>query len=153
MNTAPPYTIRMVPWDSMEGRSALALRFSVFCDEQGFSRDVEPDHLDPVAHHAVAISETGEILATGRWVPHPQHPDMAKIGRMAVRRDLRGTGIGTAILRALLTDAESTPGITRAGLSSQAHAVPFYARLGFVAVGEGYLEEGAPHQWMEKGAG
>src|SRR5690606_11557763 len=133
-----------------EGRAALALRYAVFCDEQGFSRAVEPDHLDPVARHAVAITETGEVIATGRWVPHPDHPDMAKIGRMAVRSDLRGMGLGSAILHALLADAEATPGINRVGLSSQAHAVSFYGRLGFRAVGEGYLEEGAPHRWMEK---
>jgi len=149
--TAPAsIEVRIVAWDSAEGRAALALRYAVFCDEQGFPRSVEPDDLDPVAHHAVAIAATGEIIATGRWVPHPQHPDMAKIGRMAVRQDLRGTGIGTAILRALMADAQQTPGIARMGLSSQDHAVPFYARLGFTPVGETYMEEGAPHQWMEK---
>jgi predicted GNAT family N-acyltransferase len=150
MSKVPICSIRLVQWDSPEGRAALALRLSVFCDEQGFSRDVEPDDRDPIARHAVAIAEDGEVIATGRWVPHPDHPEMAKIGRMAVRCDLRGSGLGTAILRALMADAESTPGITRLALSSQQHAVSFYQRLGFVSVGEGYLEEGAPHQWMEK---
>ena len=34
-------------------------------------------------------------------------------------------------------------------LGSQDQAIPFYERLGFNIVGEGFVDAGIPHHWMQ----
>jgi GNAT superfamily N-acetyltransferase len=53
------------------------------------------------------------------------------VGNMFVREDLRNRGIGSALLGAIITEAEA-PGYARIVLSPTERAVPFYRRAGFV---------------------
>ena len=71
------------------------------------------------------------------------------IGRLAVLREWRGAGVGTALLRHLMDLARSR-GHARAILSAQTRALPFYVRHGFVAEGEEYLDAGIPHRTMTR---
>ena len=60
---------------------------------------------------------------------------------------LRGRGIGSQILRALLQEARRT-GFREPFLHAQLQAVPFYEKFGFSREGEGFDESGIPHVRM-----
>ena len=71
----------------------------------------------------------------------------AKVQRVAVRKAGRGTGLGLILMRDMLDDARAR-GCSKAVLSSQTYAIPFYERLGFRAHGPEYLDAGIPHRDM-----
>ncbi|MDM7457682.1 MAG: GNAT family N-acetyltransferase, partial [Tepidimonas sp.] len=85
-------------------------------------------------------------VGTGRLLI--AEPGIGKVGRMAVHRALRGSGVGRRILQALL-DAARARGDHTLRLSAQHTAVGFYERLGWRRVGEPYNEVGILHQSME----
>ena len=118
-----------------------AVREQVFLVEQRVPENEEWDALDAPSIHALARASDGTPIGTGRLTPEKM------IGRMAVLRDWRNKGVGDAILRTLLEQARAR-GWTELTLHSQTHAVPFYARLGFVQEGEEFEEAGIPHYVM-----
>ena len=66
---------------------------------------------------------------------------------MAVLKEWRGRGVGAAILQALM-DLAQKEGCSEVGLHAQTHALDFYARYGFTAVGAEFDEAGIPHRLM-----
>jgi predicted GNAT family N-acyltransferase len=78
------------------------------------------------------------VLGTGRLLPD------GHIGRMAVLKEARQSGVGSALLVALMQEARRR-GHVRAVLSAQTHAVPFYQRHGYVVSGDVYMDCGIPH--------
>jgi predicted GNAT family N-acyltransferase len=66
---------------------------------------------------------------------------------MAVLKQARGRGVGSALLRRLI-DAARMRGDRQLVLSAQTHAIAFYARFGFIAEGEDYDDAGIPHRTM-----
>lgn len=120
-----------------------ALRRAVFIDEQQVSEAEEMDDLDDAAIHLLA-RDGGRPLGTARLI---LSGDQAKIGRVAVLADARGTGLGLAVMRAAL-DVARARGAVRAKLSSQVHAIAFYEKLGFAAHGPVYDDAGIPHRDM-----
>jgi len=119
----------------------------VFVGEQGIPESEEWDAADATALHAVAINALGQAVGTGRLLA--AEPGVGKIGRMAVHRALRGTGVGAAVLAALI-EAARTRGDHTLRLSAQRTAMGFYQRQGWQCVGEPYDEVGIPHQTMER---
>jgi YbgC/YbaW family acyl-CoA thioester hydrolase len=134
------------PWSALE-RDAAPLRRAVFVDEQGIPESEEWDAADATALHAVAINALGQAVGTGRLLA--AEPGVGKIGRMAVHRALRGTGVGARVLAALI-EAARTRGDRTLRLSAQRTAMGFYQRQGWQCVGEPYDEVGIPHQTMER---
>ena len=124
-------------WGSLRD-DAQRLRIEVFVIEQGVPVELEWDEADTVSIHAVAYDEDGQPVATGRLLPD------GHIGRMAVRQSLRGTGIGSQVLQALLDEARRE-GHVELVLHAQLHAQGFYARQGFIAEGENFMEAGIEH--------
>ena len=61
----------------------------------------------------------------------------------------RGRGVGSALLQRL-SDLARSLGHTQVILNAQTQAMPFYARHGFAAVGEEFIEAGIPHQAMAR---
>ena len=121
-----------------------ALRRVVFIEEQGVSEADEVDDLDGVALHLLAMPD-GRPVGTARLLVEG---DTGKIGRVCVLADARGTGLGAALIRAAVAEFRAMPGVTKAKLGAQVHALGFYERLGFVAVGPVYLDAGIPHRDM-----
>lgn len=122
----------------------LDLRYEVFCDEQGFPREIERDHLDGRSLH-VAILEEGACVATGRLTP--LNHGVYRIGRLAVKKTRRGKGYGGMALRMLMARALDA-GAEKLVLGAQLHAQDMYAHFGFAPDGEVYLEAGRPHRKM-----
>lgn len=136
--------VRTGTWDQL-GREAQALRTAVFVDEQKIPAELEWDAADANAVHAVAYNGFGMALGTGRLLEHA--PGVAKVGRMAVRHDLRGAGIGAALLEALAGVAR-TRGDREVLLHAQRSAEGFYARQGFAVRGQPFDEAGIAHVAM-----
>ena len=131
--------IRLLDWQSAQA-DAKPIRFQVFVDEQRVPAEIELDEHDAHCVHALAYVD-GTAVGTGRLLPD------GHIGRMAVLKSARRTGVGRAILRALI-DAARRRGDRQVVLSAQVHAVGFYRAEGFQPEGSVYEEAGIPHQAM-----
>lgn len=134
-------------WQDPEAEVARAIRFRVFVEEQLVPAEEEIDALDEVAVHVLALGPDGVPTGTGRLFADPKDSTIGKIGRMAVEKSARGTGVGSAMLvRLMMLGVEM--GFHELRLDSQVHAIPFYARHGFTEFGEEHLDAGIPHRWM-----
>ncbi|WP_428423869.1 YbgC/FadM family acyl-CoA thioesterase [Methylibium sp.] len=138
--------VRTGDWATL-GEPARSIRSEVFVEEQRIPAAMEWDEADAGAMHAVAYNRIGVPLATGRLVV--QAPGVARIGRMAVRRPLRGGRAGRSVLEALIALA-ARRGDREIVLSAQLSAVPFYARAGFTQRGPGFDDAGIPHVEMRR---
>ena len=132
--------IREIAWGTPLMAKALELRNEVFVIEQGVPAEIEIDEHDPTALHLVAllgeeVVGTLRILAEGRT---------ARIGRMVIRKDQRGQGIGLRLMQhageRVLAD-----GFAEIVLHAQLQALPFYARLGYREEGDIFDDGGIPH--------
>ncbi|SMO58409.1 GNAT family N-acetyltransferase [Paracoccus laeviglucosivorans] len=123
------------------------IRHEVFVVEQLVPEAEEWDDLDGDAIHLIARDDSGQPIGTARIL---FDGETGKIGRVAVRKAGRGTGIGAALIRAALEELAQTPGITRAKLGAQTHAIGFYEKLGFTVYGPEYQDGGIPHRDMTR---
>lgn len=138
--------------------AVLALRHEVFVVGQGVPAELERDHLDAGADHAVAVLDgrivgTGRLLdgrtdEAGRLVPGTTGA-VGTVGRMAVTAAARGSGVGRALLDRLVTGAAER-GLPVVELHAQVHARGFYERAGFTPYGAVYLEAGIEHVGMRR---
>ena len=134
------FTIRILAWsEALE--LARPVREKVFVEEQQVPRDLEWDEWDERCEHAVACNSRGDAIGTARLLPD------GRIGRMAVLRNWRGQGVGTALLEAMLERARARS-MARVTLHAQTHAAGFYRRFGFSERGEEFWEAGIPHVEM-----
>ena len=137
----PVLECRLGAWNELSA-DAAKVRTAVFVEEQNIPREDEWDEADHSAVHVVAYNRLGQAVGTGRLLQGS--PGVAKIGRMAVHRVLRGTGVGQQMLTALM-DAARERGDHTVRLSAQRTAEGFYGRMGFAPVGDPYDEVGIPH--------
>ena len=124
---------------------ARLLRTLIFIEEQGFVREF--DDLDDAAVHIVAF-DGDKPIGTCRYYPRPD--GSYAIGRIAVAREYRGKGVGSALVleaerRVALLGAKTTV------VSAQLRAAGFYRSLGYTEQGSPYPEEHVPHILMIKG--
>jgi predicted GNAT family N-acyltransferase len=129
--------------------TCLRLRWTVYVEEQGVRPSEEVDEHDRTdAVHALALVD-GVPSGTGRFIF--EEPGRAKIQRMAVIDDVRGRGIGRALLDFLEAEAR-TRGARTFTLGAQVRARPFYEKAGYTAVGEVFDDARIPHVRMDKQA-
>ena len=117
---------------------AQAIRTAVFVQEQGVDVVLERDGRDPTCLHVLVRDGAGQALATGRLLPDDH------IGRLAVLASVRGKGLGSLALTALVSAAYRR-GARVVRLNAQADAEAFYRRHGFVARGAVFMEAGIAH--------
>lgn len=134
------YRLTLGDWDT-QCEAARAIRYDVFVIEQKVPVELEWDDMDAVSLHALVYDDAGRAIATGRLLPD------GHIGRMAVREEARGKGIGGTVLQALMAEAKKR-GDPAVVLSAQTHAEAFYGRYGFVREGDEFMEAGIPHVGM-----
>lgn len=158
--TAEKLTLQTVA-TAADFEEALALRYRVFCDEQRVPRALERDAEDALALHVVVRDGQGQVCGTGRALrmrPDGSQTalsaaatagDVVRVGRMAVRRDVRKQGVGSLVLRAL-EQAAREAGLAQALLHAQCQAQAFYARHGYAPIGERFEEAGIEHVTMTR---
>ena len=123
---------------------AVRLRREVFMEEQGFRDEFDDD--DERSVHIVLYDDDAPV-AVCRIIPG--EGGECHIGRIAVVREYRGKGIGSAVV----TEAEDVArsmGFRESLLSAQVRAKGFYETLGYEAFGDEYLDEYCPHVMMRK---
>ncbi len=128
-------------WHDLQ-KLASPLRTEVFVHEQKVPAELEWDEADHTALHCVAVNRMGMVLATGRLLEHA--PGVARIGRMAVKKQMRGTDLGRRVLHALM-DAARERGDRQVLLHAQCSAEGFYRRSGFAPHGAVFEEAGIAH--------
>ena len=121
-----------------------ALRRIVFIEEQGVSEADEVDDKDDEAIHLLATLNgkpvgSARLLALG---------DVGKVGRVCVLAETRGTGLGAKLMQAAVDRFRNVPGVKKVKLGAQTHALGFYERLGFSAIGPEFDDAGIPHREM-----
>ena len=118
----------------------IAVRCIVFCGEQNISYLLERDEHDASAIHILGTVD-GEPVAAGRL--RYLH-GYAKLERIAVRAPWRDRSYGLGITQFMI-DCARTAGFTTFKLNAQSHLENFYAKLGFKASGEHFMEAGIDH--------
>ncbi len=134
--------VRLGSWPEIKDQ-AMPIRLAVFVEEQKVPLEEEVDQMDPLCVHALALNEQGMVVGTGRLLPD------GHVGRMSVLRDYRGKGVGSAVLRALIEQAQLT-GFEEVVLHAQTHAKDFYTLHAFIQEGELFYEANIPHVKMRR---
>lgn len=138
-------TVSITETDDLD--TCRALRLTVFVEEQKVPIEEEIDDLDDVSTHLIACDSDGRAIGTARIY---EVGDTGKIGRVCVLREMRGKSIGARLIEHCISVLSARPHIVKARLGAQNHAIPFYEKLGFVVVGEEYMDAGIPHHDMER---
>ncbi len=125
---------------------ARAIRLAVFCDEQGYSPQMEFDAADRTALHFV-VYDGAQAVATGRVIR--EDDATYYLGRIAVGKAYRGCGLGRLLVEAMAEEARRR-GAQLLKLGAQTRARGFYEKLGFRAAGEEYPDGHVPHVPMER---
>ena len=126
-------------------KKAFEIRNLVFCKEQKVSKKIEFDGLDQICDHYLA--KINEIpIGTARI--REQKKGIFKIERMAVLKKHRKKGVGKAIIKEILKHYLNLNKVNNLILNSQIEAIEFYKKLGFVEVGEEFIEANIIHKKM-----
>lgn len=141
----PEVTVRRAA--SAEDLDALhALRWQVFVEEQGVPPELESDDLDETACLALAWAD-GDAVGTGRVAM--LDGGEARVGRMAVRADVRRRGVGGRVLL-FLEETAAAEGAVEITLHAQRYVSAFYLAHGYAEEGEPFEEAGIEHILMRK---
>ena len=150
-------------------RGIADVRLEVFVGEQAvpFVQEIDARDFLATTIHVLAAGADGAALGAGRLLRDPARPGRVHLGRLAVRRIARGTGLGARLVAALEDaalkgaasaalapgDGAAVPGdggITVV-LSAQERAMDFYERCGYRETGGGrYLDAGIWHRDMAR---
>lgn len=133
--------------DAMTLHQVYKLRQNVFILEQRcLYADI--DALDEQAIHMLGVDADQQLVAYLRILqPGVQYTEPA-IGRVVVAPVARGTGLGRELIVAGVNLTHQHYPNANIRLSAQSHLVALYESVGFVSVGESYLEDDIPHQEM-----
>lgn len=132
--------------DQQLREKAFEIRREVFVVEQQVSVPEEFDEFEDESHHFVALDDEERPIGAARW----RRTDKGiKLERFAVKKNLRGKGLGSAIVQGTLQhiNANSDPG-TYLYMHSQLDAVPLYEKFGFQKEGEQFEECKMMHYLM-----
>ena len=144
--------IRPTPFDSPQARGMLDAAHAdlVATYGGGDANPVDPRDFDPPHGCFLLAWLDGEAVACGGWRTVPDGKagarggDTAEIKRMYAARDVRGTGVAAALLRAL-EDSARSHGRRRVVLETgvpQAAAIAFYEKNGYRPIENyGYYRE------------
>jgi predicted GNAT family N-acyltransferase len=134
------FSIRLADWHN-DHALLCDVRRKVFIHEQSIPEALEWDEHDAVSLHVLALDTNGNAIGTARLLAD------GHIGRIAVLKNWRGKHVGSELLN-LLIIMNKNRGAKEAVLSAQVQAIAFYARHGFVAEAEEYLDADIPHRLM-----
>ncbi len=142
-------THRVIKADTRElQRKAFQIRREVFIVEQQVVEEEEFDEFEGESHHFVALDEFNQPIGASRW----RKTDKGiKLERFAVKENLRGMGLGSALVEKTLADIHQHASIgTLLYMHAQLDAVPLYEKYGFLKEGDQFEECGIMHYLMHK---
>lgn len=122
------------------------IRETVFVIEQGFSEEF--DEIDKKSIHFL-VKVNNKRAATARIFKSDNSDTKWTIGRFAVLKEYRGTGLGSFLMKKVEEKIKEQGGNV-AELSAQKQAEKFYLSLGYTPMGDIYYDQHAPHIHMEK---
>ena len=126
----------------------LQLRSEVFVVEQNcVYQDLDNQDLD--AYHVLGILDK-EIVAYARIFKPGDYFLESSIGRIVVKKEFRKFQYGYKLVENSIQFIENNLQQNTILISAQSYLTKFYNSLGFIRVGEEYLEDGIPHIKMLK---
>ena len=131
--------IEQVNWQDAEAE-LRDIRTTVFIEEQSVPEELEWDEYDESGVHVLAKIEN-KAIATGRLLHTGQ------VGRMAVLKLYRKQGVGSKIIKEILSIADKMQ-MNIVFLHSQVDAIAFYQKFGFEEEGGVFDDAGIPHKKM-----
>ncbi|WP_421764378.1 GNAT family N-acetyltransferase [Ekhidna sp.] len=140
-------THRVIPATSEELRKkAFAIREEVFVVEQQVAFEEEFDEFEDESYHFVALDENDDPVGSARW----RYTDKGiKLERFTAKKSMRGKGLGTALVKAVLENIEEKAEKgTYLYMHAQLPAVPLYLKFGFQTKGDQFDECGIMHYLM-----
>ncbi|HET7060784.1 MAG TPA: GNAT family N-acetyltransferase [Nitrosospira sp.] len=142
-NSTNACSVRLIDWQR-DSRALRDIREAVFIREQNVPAELEWDEFDVQCLHFLAFNPEGNPVGTARLL---LNGTAGTLGRMAVLKEWRVRGVGSALVHGLLGEAKKR-GISELALHAQTHAADFYERFGFRIEGKQFMEAGIPHVKM-----
>ncbi len=141
--------ITVKPWTQLtadEFFEIAKLRSEVFFVEQRIDvPDFDDADRDPKTLHWWISDERGcAAYLRSLQLPAPEHGARSSFGRVAVRSDRRGEGLGRALVAATVDRFGNEPMV----IHSQSYIVPLYTGFGFEPLGPEFFEAGIAHRTM-----
>jgi len=133
--TTVKFTIKITNWQK-DKAALIHIRRKVFIEEQ----KVPEEHS---CIHILVTNSSNTPVACGRL------KENGHIGRMAVLKEYRNTGIGREILKEILNSAKKM-NLNKVYLHAQTIAIPFYEKQGFMTYTDEFIDAGIPHKSMQK---
>jgi len=125
-------------------QKCLAIRRKVFIEGMNVSEQHEIDAYEKKSHHFLALYD--DIPAsTGRY---RLKKGFAKFERIATLSEFRGKGIASQLMQVMQADAQKRYPDYLPAMHAQVTAVPFYLKLGWVIIGDIFIEADIEHQVM-----
>lgn len=124
----------------------LKLRQDIFIIEQNCIYD-DIDRLDRESGHLLLHSTSESLIGYLRIVPPQIKFDEYSLGRIAIKSDNRGKGLGKMIVEKGIEKVQAL-GARDIRIEAQAHLIKFYENIGFKSVSAAYDIDGIPHLQM-----
>jgi predicted GNAT family N-acyltransferase len=134
--------VEVVKWID-EYDSLTMIREKVFIEEQKVTSQLELDGMDENAMHFLVFKDE-EAIGCARAVVIKNY---MQLGRMAVLKEYRGQGIGSALLEKAIVTAKLNQ-ISSIHISAQCYAIDFYLKFGFKVMSDIYLDAEILHRDM-----
>ncbi|WP_096200622.1 GNAT family N-acetyltransferase [Bacillus sp. FJAT-45350] len=143
---------KLIKFEELTTKELYAImkeRVSIFVVEQQCPYH-ELDDYDQAAYHLFKENE-GEIIAYARVLRHNIIYKEATIGRIIVKKEFRGSGLGRELLERAIEFLETELDEKVIKIQAQSYLKEFYSSFGFEPISEIYLEDKIPHLDMKKG--
>lgn len=136
-------TIKQVQTEQ-DYQTCLEIRRTVFIEEQNVPAEKEVDAFEKDSIHFLALVDK-KPAATGRM---RIKKSFIKFERIATLPAYRRQGIASKMLLKMQEVAQQDYPSYLMAMHAQKDAIPFYLKLGWIALGEIFYEAGIPHQLM-----
>lgn len=144
---APGFRLEFVPWTWERFAEAAQLRYDVLHAPFGVPPSDDWHDDAPESEHLVAIAEDRAVVGYARLITRGAQ---AQIRQVAVAIDWQRTGVGSALVQVLVSQALEH-GARDIWLNARVPALGFYERLGFEAASDVFAtgKTGLPHRRMQ----
>ncbi len=138
--------LKFVQHNSPDYKKAVNCRHEVLREPLNLAFSQEELAAESDQKHLVAI-DGDAVLGCASLAP--MDDGQLKMRQVAVQPQLQGWGIGSSLVK-YAEDWARHSGFRKMILHARDRSMPFYEKLGYKAVGEGFTEIGIPHHKMVK---